>query len=176
LLVFVAAAVLSTAEAQAQVKKGDNALAKDYGQKDLFGAEAMYWLSSFVGPDAGEGKKEALLLSFCHSSCEACWEELPSLIELKKKYGSEGVEIWSVLVDDDDEGRAIGKKKLAPARDVFVVTRMAVPAMADAYLGRPWVMPALFLIDGDGRVRLVLQGKDTKNQKKLEKEVRSLVE
>jgi len=173
LIVVLSMLALVPPPASAQAKKGGDA--SDYGQRDLFDGETEYWVSDFVGSEA-EQKKKALLVSFCASFCKPCWKELPLLLELKKKYGERGFELWSVLVDQDNEGRDIGKKKLQPAKGKAVCTRMAGRRMADEYMGRKWEMPALFLIDGKGKIVEVLKGLDKGGLKRLENKLKDLLD
>jgi len=160
--------------ATAQVKTGDKA--PDFGQRDLFGALGEVWVSDFVGTEApAETKKKALLISFSASYCKPCWKELPQLLELKKKYGPKGFEVWTVLVDQEAEGRELGKKRLEKARGKMTITRMAVRRMADVYMGKKWEMPALFLVAGDGKVVSTLKGLDAGGFDKLEKKLSELL-
>jgi len=160
----------------AKVKEGQTA--PDFGLRDLFDESAdakSYWVSDFVGPEAAENAKKALLISFCHSSCKACWIELPELLGLKVKYGARGFEVWSILVDTDPEGREKGKQKLAPARGKIVVTRTASTRMPNEYMGTPWEMPALFLIDRNGKVVRILHEYKPDELKALDRQVEELV-
>lgn len=160
--------------ASAQVKTGDTA--PDFGQRDLFGAPGETWVSDFVGPEApAETSKKALLISFSASYCKPCWKELPHLLELKEKYGPKGFEVWTVLVDQETEERAVGKKKLEKARGKIIITRMAVRKMANVYMGEKWEMPALFLVAGDGKVVSVLKGLDQGGFDKLESRLSTLL-
>lgn len=168
--------VMAPRPAAAQVKVGDSAILHDFGQRDLFEPEKEYWISNFVGPEAWpKQRKKALLLSFCASYCEACWEELPRLLQWKEEYGRRGFEIWEVVVDQEPEGRRKAKQKMQRARGKIVITRMAVRKMADTYMGKPWTMPALYLIDRHGRVVSILRGLEKGGLKRLKKNLEQLL-
>ncbi|MBM4355588.1 MAG: TlpA family protein disulfide reductase [Deltaproteobacteria bacterium] len=148
---------MSTLSASAQVKEGQKA--PDFGQRDLYDDTPKaeeYWVSDFVGPDPSRGPRKVLLLAFCASHCKPCWEELPELIRLKETYGKEGLEVWSVLIDDEVDGREKGKEKLQSARGKFVTTRVGSQTMPDAYLGKKHELPTLVLVGADGIIALVL--------------------
>lgn len=157
-----------------QVKTGDRA--PDFGQRDIFDEKTEYWVSDFVGPEATDRAAKALLLSFSASYCKPCWKELPDVLKLKGKYGSKGFEVWTVLVDQENEGREKGKKQLASAKGKIVCTRMAGRKMANDYLGTKHELPALFLIDKDGKVVDTLKGLDKGGLKQLERKLKKLVE
>jgi len=167
---------LQSPAAFGQLKKGD--LAADYGQLDLYAdpaRELVHWVSDFVGPEAAEEAQKALLISFCASYCVPCWKELPILLAFKEKFGARGFEVWSVLVDEDQEGRAEGKKKLEPANGKIVCTRIGARNMPDKYMGPKWEMPALFLIDSKGVIVATASGLETEALRTMEQAIADLV-
>lgn len=83
--------------------------------------------------------------------------------------------MWTVLVDQEEEGRKVGKKKLEKAGGKMIITRMAVHKMANVYMGDKWEMPALFLIGGDGRIVSVLKGLDEGAVDKPEERMENLL-
>lgn len=175
------AAALCAFSASAQVKEGQKA--PDFGQRDLYddtSAAQEYWVSDFVGADPSRGPHKALLLAFCASYCKPCWGELPELIRLKESHGKHGLEVWSVLIDDDADGREAGKKKLESARGKLVTTRVGSQSMPDAYLGKKHELPTLVLVGGNGIVALVLPPAKTpaetqKHHVRLEETIRKLL-
>lgn len=48
-------------------------------------------------------KGKVLLINFWASWCEACMEEMPSIVELRNKLAPEGFEVVSINVDDEPE-------------------------------------------------------------------------
>lgn len=175
-ILLVVPALLLATPLCAKVKEGQ--MAPDFGLRDLFedgSSTRSYWVSDFVGPEAGENAKKALLISFCHSMCKACWKELPELLSLKEKYGPRGFEVWSILVDSDPQGREKGKKKLENAKGKIIVTRTASARMADEYMGTPWDMPALFLIDKSGKVVRVMHEYKPDELKELDARIEKLL-
>jgi len=46
---------------------------------------------------------KAVLVNFCATWCEPCKIEMPSLVDLQKKYGSQGLQIVGVAMDDADD-------------------------------------------------------------------------
>lgn len=165
---------------RAQVKEGQKA--PDFGQRDLYDESSTseeYWISDFVGSDPSRGPHKALLLAFCASYCKPCWEELPELIRLKETYGKEGLEVWSILIDEEADGRERGKEKLQSARCKLVTTRVGSQTMPDAYLGRKHELPTLVLVDGKGTIAQVVPPAKTAAETKkahadLEEAIRKL--
>lgn len=49
----------------------------------------------------GDFKSKILLLNFWASWCEACIEEMPSMVALREKYASQGFEIVGINVDEN---------------------------------------------------------------------------
>lgn len=177
-LLFVLLHVCISAPVHAQVKPGDQA--PDFGQPELFptdGKTSTLWVSDFVGPDApAKTKRKALLISFCASYCKPCWKELPFLLKLKDDFGAIGLEVWSVLADREPDGLEAGRRKLAAARGKLLMTRTGSRAMGNKYMGSQWEMPALYLIDSTGKIKMVLQGLDQGRLGKLRKVIEGMLD
>ena len=113
------------------------ALAPDFSLADLSGQPVN--LSSFRG--------KVVLLDFWATWCVPCREETPHLIDLQNKYGSQGLQIIGVSMDDSPE----------PVRDFYQHFKMNYPVvMGDAKTGELYGgvlgLPIAFIIAPDGRI------------------------
>jgi len=96
-----------------------------------------------------------MVIDFWASWCEACRTALPELNAIGQRYAADGLQVVAVNID----------KRRAPA-DAFLQTYMSAPAMmllrdpGGEILARYGAagMPALYVIDQAGLVRLVESG------------------
>lgn len=114
------------------------ALAPDFSLADLSGRQVH--LSSYRG--------KVILLDFWATWCVPCREETPQLVDLQNKYGSQGLQIVGVSMDDGPE----------PVRDFYQHFKMNYPViMGDAKTGELYGgvlgLPIAFIISPDGRIR-----------------------
>ena len=98
-------------------------------------------------------RNEVVLVNFWAAWCLPCRAEIPQLISLKKRYGSQGFQIVGIAMDDDPQ----------PVRDFSRQFRINYAiAMADektvGLFGGVSVLPSTFLIGRDGRIEDSLQG------------------
>ena len=98
--------------------------------------------------DVGKYRGKAVLINFWATWCGPCVQEIPSLVSLQKEFGSQGLQIIGVSMDQDGEGpvqKVIGKKGI----NYPVV-------MGDEQISRDfggiYGIPASFLIDQAGNV------------------------
>lgn len=113
-------------------------LAPDFTLPQLDGRELR--LSSYRG--------KIVLLDFWATWCTPCREEIPSFVELKNKYGKDGLEIVGVSMDDGPE----------PVRTFYQQFHMNYPVvMGNANLGEQYGgvlgLPIAFLLDREGHIR-----------------------
>ena len=113
------------------------ALAPDFSLADLSGHSTN--LSSFRG--------KVVLLDFWATWCVPCREETPHFIDLQNKYGSQGLQVIGVSMDDGPE----------PVRDFYQHFKMNYPVvMGDAKTGELYGgvlgLPIAFVIGPDGRI------------------------
>jgi len=111
--------------------------APSFTVRDLSGRETS--LSSYRG--------KVVLLNFWATWCEPCRKEIPRFIEFQKQYGSQGLQVLGVSLDDD-------AKPVREFRDQFNVNYPI--AMGDAKLAESYGgvlgLPITFIIDPQGRI------------------------
>ena len=91
---------------------------------------------------------KAVLLNFWATWCGPCKIETPWLVELQNQYGSQGLQVIGVAMDDS------GKEDIAKfARDLGVnyPVLLGKEAVGDAYGGVP-ALPESFFIGRDGKI------------------------
>ena len=111
--------------------------APDFSLPDLSGQRLN--LSAYRG--------KVVLLDFWATWCDPCRDEIPHFIELQEKYGSRGLQIIGVSMDDTPD----------PVRDFYQRFRMNYPVvMGDAKTGELYGgvlgLPVAFLVGRDGRI------------------------
>jgi thiol-disulfide isomerase/thioredoxin len=91
---------------------------------------------------------KAVLLNFWATWCGPCKIETPWLVELQNQYGSQGLQVIGVAMDDS------GKEDIAKfAKDMGVnyPVLLGKEAVGDAYGGVP-ALPESFFIGRDGKI------------------------
>jgi cytochrome c biogenesis protein CcmG, thiol:disulfide interchange protein DsbE len=94
---------------------------------------------------ASRGK--VVLLDFWATWCDPCREEIPRFVDLQNKYGSQGLQIIGVSMDDQP----------GPVRDFYQRFQINYPVvMGDAKVGEAYGgvlgLPIAFVIGRDGRI------------------------
>lgn len=171
IVLIILVAGLST-RAMAKVKAGDKA--PDYGLHSLFDPGKEYWVGDLVGPYASH-KNKVLVLVFAASYCKPCWKELPQVIALHEKYKDRGVQVLYVVADLKKPGWEKAKKKLARAKGKFPCVRLVVSAMGNAYLGKTWHLPSMFVIDAQGRVAGIFHVLDREGRARVDRLIDRLI-
>jgi len=103
----------------------------------------------FVSPADFPGK--TLLLNFWATWCAPCREEMPMLMDLQRKYGTDGLQVIGIALDDAQNVRdfvgkyGISYPVLVGEEDVFETSA--------AYGNEEGVLPYSVLIDKTGIVR-----------------------
>jgi peroxiredoxin len=134
----------ASAPVQADLKpENDRKLAPDFTLEDNNGREVK--LSNLKG--------KVVLVNFWATWCEGCQVEIPSLIELQKKYQARGLVVIGVSLDDD------GWKSVKPWLKEKKVNYPVVIGSDD--LGKQYGlegMPLTALIDRDGKIAAIHPG------------------
>jgi peroxiredoxin len=94
-------------------------------------------------------KGKVILLDFWATWCPPCKAEIPGFVELQEQYGSRGLQVLGVSVDDPLD-------KLQPFASEFrmnypVLLGLGRDDLQDAF-GPMWGIPTTFLIDREGRI------------------------
>ncbi|MGA7908446.1 MAG: redoxin domain-containing protein [Candidatus Sulfotelmatobacter sp.] len=97
--------------------------------------------------DLSSYRGKVVLLDFWATWCDPCRDEIPHFVELQSKYGSQGLQIIGVSMDDGPE----------PVRDFYQRYKMNYPVvMGNAETGELYGgvlgLPIAFLIGRDGRI------------------------
>ena len=111
----------------------------DFTVTDMNGRSVK--LSSFKG--------KVIVLDFWATWCPPCKAEIPGFVELQEAYGSKGLQMVGVSVDDPAE-------KLPPFATEFkmnypVLVGLGRDDLQDAY-GPMWGIPTTFVISRDGKI------------------------
>jgi len=129
------AAAASSGACDANAKKAN----LDFTVTDMNGKSVS--LSSFKG--------KVIVLDFWATWCPPCKAEIPGFVELQEAYGSQGLQVVGVSVDDTAD-------KLPPFASEFkmnypVLVGLGRDDLQDAY-GPMWGIPTTFLINRDGKI------------------------
>jgi peroxiredoxin len=132
----------------------------DFTVKDLNGTNVS--LASFKG--------KVIVLDFWATWCAPCKAEIPGFVELQDAYGSQGLQMVGVSVDDKVE-------TLRPFASEFkmnypVLVGLGRDDLQDAY-GPLWGIPTTFVISREGKIckkHSGLVGKD-----RYEKDIKALL-
>jgi len=119
-------------------------LAPEFTRNDVAGKTVH--LSDYRG--------KVVLLNFWATWCPPCLEEIPAFSAWQQKYGSDGLQVLGVSMDDDSAPvqRAVSKYHV-----VYPVV-MSDESLVDLY-GGVLGLPLSFIIDASGRIVARYQGK-----------------
>jgi cytochrome c biogenesis protein CcmG, thiol:disulfide interchange protein DsbE len=126
-----------SARSGSQRSAAQGTLAPDFSLPQLTGGQLE--LSAYRG--------KVVLLDFWATWCDPCREEIPRFVDLQNKYGSQGLQIIGVSMDDGPD----------PVRDFYQRFKMNYPVvMGSAKIGELYGgvlgLPIAFLIGRDGRI------------------------
>ena len=91
---------------------------------------------------------KAVLLNFWATWCGPCKIETPWLVQLQKEYGSQGLQVIGVAMDDSGKDDI---EKFAKDMGVNYPVLLGKEAVGDAYGGVP-ALPESFFIGRDGKI------------------------
>jgi peroxiredoxin len=91
---------------------------------------------------------KAVVLNFWATWCPPCKEEIPWFVELQKRYGSEGLQIVGVSMDDGDQKDV---EKFAAQNSINYPVLLGKEKVAEQYGGIDY-LPTTFYIDRNGVV------------------------
>jgi peroxiredoxin len=91
---------------------------------------------------------KTVVLKFWATWCPPCVEEMPSLVQMQQKLGSNGVEVVAVSIDDDEQAY---RQFLKDHKVTLTTIRDPQKASANLYGTSKW--PETYIIDRDGIVR-----------------------
>lgn len=104
-------------------------------------------------------KGKAVVVNFWATWCEPCKIEMPWLVDFQNKYGSQGLQIVGIAMEDTDEKTI---SSFAHKMGVNYPILIGTEKVADLYGGIDG-MPTLFFIDRSGKIvehELGLRGAD----------------
>jgi peroxiredoxin len=91
---------------------------------------------------------KAVVLNFWATWCPPCKEEIPWLVDLQKRYGSQGLQIVGINMDDGDPKDVV---KFAAENSINYPILYGQDKVADLYGGIDY-LPTTFYIDRNGVV------------------------
>jgi len=111
---------------------------------------------------------KVVLLNFWATWCTPCQLEMPRFIDWQNRYGSRGLQIIGISMDDDP----------ALARKLFDKMKLNYPvAMGDEQLGKLYGgvlgLPLTYLIDSQGKVQAKFEGET--DLKQIEEQFKPLL-
>jgi peroxiredoxin len=135
----------------------------DFTMKDMNGRDVR--LADFKG--------KVILLDFWATWCGPCKYEIPGFVELQEKYGSRGLQVIGVSVDDTMD-------KLQPFARRYninypILQGLGHDDMQEAY-GPIWGIPINFIISRDGKICAKHTGLPPSEGEPIEKAVRDAYE
>ena len=91
---------------------------------------------------------KTVVLNFWATWCAPCVEEMPSLVQMQQKLGSNGIEVVAVSIDDDEQAY----RKFLKDHDIDLTT-VRDPQKKSASLYGTFKWPETYIIDRNGVVR-----------------------
>ncbi len=113
---------------------------------------------------------QVLILDFFTSWCQPCRQSIPHLVEMKRKYGTQGLQILGLSVNEEGE-RAV--KKLADEFQVNYPLALAGELTTDDFGIRS--VPIMFLIDKKGIIVEVHRGYSNETARSVEQSIKRLL-
>jgi peroxiredoxin len=109
---------------------------------------------------------KAVLLNFWATWCSPCKVEMPWFVDLQKKYGTDGLVILGVAMDDSEAPKIA---QFASEMGVNYPVLLGTDKVSEAY-GNVEVLPTSFYIDRDGKI--VGKGTGLLGRSEIEENVR----
>jgi cytochrome c biogenesis protein CcmG/thiol:disulfide interchange protein DsbE len=111
--------------------------APDFSLTDLSGRN--FRLSDYQG--------KVVVLDFWATWCDTCKQEIPHFIALQNKYGSQGLQVLGISMDDDEPP----VRQFQQQFQMNYPVALGNPKLADRY-GGILGLPIIFVIDRNGQV------------------------
>jgi thiol-disulfide isomerase/thioredoxin len=102
---------------------------------------------------------KAVLLNFWATWCGPCKIETPWLVQLQNQYGSQGLQVVGVAMDDSGKDEIA---KFAKEMGMNYPVLLGKEAVGDAYGGIPY-LPESFFIGRDGKIVSKIMGIDSRS-------------
>jgi peroxiredoxin len=102
---------------------------------------------------------KAVLLNFWATWCGPCKIETPWLVEMQNQYGSQGLQVVGVAMDDSGKDEIA---KFAKEMGMNYPVLLGKEAVGDAYGGIPY-LPESFFIGRDGKIVSKIMGIDSRS-------------
>ena len=112
---------------------------------------------------------KAVVLNFWATWCPPCNEEIPWLVDLQKRYGSQGLQIVGIAMDDGDPKDVV---KFAAAHSINYPILYGQDKVADLYGGIDY-LPTTFYIGRNGVVLDRVFGQAGRDE--IEKDVQAAI-
>jgi thiol-disulfide isomerase/thioredoxin len=136
--------------------------AQEFALEDLAGKKVK--LSDFRG--------KVVLVTFWATWCGPCKKEMPELQKFQKEHKDKGVEVLAVNIDDFNSRSKI--KPFLEENDLRLRVLLEDPAQLTGYDYSG--IPALYVIDREGRVAHARTGYDAQLKEKLAHEIKAIVD
>jgi len=142
--------------------------------------ERLKW-PAFKDRIASAKKAKFTLVDAWATTCGPCKENFPHLLEMHHKYGSKGLNVVSLSLDDPTDAKAVAAAEKFLKEKNAVITNVLLDEDFGAGFDRLDIsaIPAVFLFGPDGKELKRFTMDDPNNQftyEQVEKEVRSLIE
>jgi len=150
------------ADAAADAKVAGSAAPLSFTMKDMNGVDVN--LSSFKG--------KPIVVNFWATWCGPCRAEIPSLVELQKKYGGPGQDLLVLGISVDDPIQKLKPYATEMKMNYPVLVGAQREDVTEAY-GPLWGIPVTVFIGRDGTIHKKHSGIATKEQ--FEQEIKALL-
>jgi thiol-disulfide isomerase/thioredoxin len=168
----------ATASASASASEPDSESEADSGEStpsDILGKKAPDFQLKSVGGETfalADVKGKVVLLDFWAVWCGPCQESMPFFQKLQDQYGSKGLEVVGLHVDDRMPGTDEVLSFLEE-RGIHYPNLVSTAKVDDGF--QVYAMPTSYLLDRNGIVRKVHVGFSPDTAPDIEKDVRELL-
>jgi thiol-disulfide isomerase/thioredoxin len=132
------------------IRKSRRQSAQPQGPASVMTMAPDFTLQSLEGKPVrlSDYRGKAVLLNFWATWCEPCKIEMPWIIDLQKKYASQGFQVLGVAMDDSGPDEVAKFSKEIGVNYPVVIGKDEV---SDSYGGLPF-LPTTFYIGRDGKI------------------------
>ena len=177
LLLLLAAWLSPLSDASARREAASPEVVEPFGLnvlvKDKNGPDSVH-LGQFIGPDAKTPAK-LLLLGFFASWCQPCLKEFPEIEAIHRDYAPRGLTVVMVNIDAEPKGIAAAETFVRGRSPAFPVLSDRFQIVSRRFFGERTDLPAVYLLDPDGRIRRKLVGDETAGGAAVRKAVRKVL-